>query len=330
MLHKRPPSFSFSPNPNPTPKTKTKTKTKTKPPPSPVHIHILPNRNPTNKLQYEYTPLSPTSPQFPNHVIPSTASVADWDSDVEPLIPRAYTHTSYAHTKTDSYSSGSGRSVGYIPSHSKAGSYSGRYSSARSGFPRSSVPVTIEGGEELDEDAMRRFTTMPRGVGDMNERPLLLPRRYTDSRVIPAIIPHVVPSSPSTPPTTSTSTPPIHSPTSPSSSEKPHNPKRSSIFAKLRRKSKEKQEEGMEGKEITKVVYMPRGCYLRFFARDARGVYVGSEPERRWNEKLVWTPSKIIHRLGLEINDERSVLYWAAKNNIPIFCPALTDGRVGG
>ncbi|KAG0147687.1 hypothetical protein CROQUDRAFT_132431 [Cronartium quercuum f. sp. fusiforme G11] len=42
-----------------------------------------------------------------------------------------------------------------------------------------------------------------------------------------------------------------------------------------------------------------------------------------------WTPTKVIERLGLEINDERSVLYWAAKNKIPVFCPALTDGSFG-
>jgi deoxyhypusine synthase len=42
-----------------------------------------------------------------------------------------------------------------------------------------------------------------------------------------------------------------------------------------------------------------------------------------------WTPSKIIHRLGKEINDERSVYYWAYKNDIPVFCPALTDGSLG-
>jgi deoxyhypusine synthase len=46
-------------------------------------------------------------------------------------------------------------------------------------------------------------------------------------------------------------------------------------------------------------------------------------------EKFVWTPSKIIERLGTEIDDESSVLYWAAKNKIPIFCPALTDGSIG-
>lgn len=42
-----------------------------------------------------------------------------------------------------------------------------------------------------------------------------------------------------------------------------------------------------------------------------------------------WTPSKVIHRLGKEINNEESVYYWAYKNNIPVFCPALTDGSLG-
>jgi deoxyhypusine synthase len=42
-----------------------------------------------------------------------------------------------------------------------------------------------------------------------------------------------------------------------------------------------------------------------------------------------WTPSTIIRRLGQEINHPDSVLYWAAKNDIPVFCPALTDGSFG-
>lgn len=41
------------------------------------------------------------------------------------------------------------------------------------------------------------------------------------------------------------------------------------------------------------------------------------------------TPSEFINRLGMEINDESSVLYWAHKNSIPVFCPALTDGSIG-
>ncbi|CAN6309419.1 unnamed protein product [Urochloa humidicola] len=43
----------------------------------------------------------------------------------------------------------------------------------------------------------------------------------------------------------------------------------------------------------------------------------------------VWTPSKVIACLGKEINDESSYLYWAYKNNIPVYCPALTDGSLG-
>ncbi|XP_064616269.1 deoxyhypusine synthase-like [Liolophura sinensis] len=46
-------------------------------------------------------------------------------------------------------------------------------------------------------------------------------------------------------------------------------------------------------------------------------------------EGMSWTPSKIIHRLGKEIDNPESVCYWAYKNNIPMFSPALTDGSLG-
>ena len=46
-------------------------------------------------------------------------------------------------------------------------------------------------------------------------------------------------------------------------------------------------------------------------------------------EGTVWSPSKIIARLGKEINDPESVWYWCWKNDIPVFCPAITDGSVG-
>lgn len=46
-------------------------------------------------------------------------------------------------------------------------------------------------------------------------------------------------------------------------------------------------------------------------------------------DELHWTPSRITERLGREINNEDSVLYWAAQNGIPVFCPALTDGSLG-
>jgi deoxyhypusine synthase len=43
----------------------------------------------------------------------------------------------------------------------------------------------------------------------------------------------------------------------------------------------------------------------------------------------IWSPSKIINRLGKEINNEESVYYWCWKNDIPVFSPAITDGEIG-
>jgi len=41
------------------------------------------------------------------------------------------------------------------------------------------------------------------------------------------------------------------------------------------------------------------------------------------------TPSKLIAILGKEINNKESIYYWAQKNDIPVFCPAITDGSLG-
>lgn len=46
-------------------------------------------------------------------------------------------------------------------------------------------------------------------------------------------------------------------------------------------------------------------------------------------KSVSWTPSKLVDRLGAVINDETSICYWAHKNKIPIFCPAITDGSLG-
>ncbi|CAA6660950.1 unnamed protein product [Spirodela intermedia] len=51
--------------------------------------------------------------------------------------------------------------------------------------------------------------------------------------------------------------------------------------------------------------------------------------EEQRTEDVLWSPSKVVARLGKEVNDPSSYLYWASKNNIPVFCPALTDGSLG-
>jgi len=40
-------------------------------------------------------------------------------------------------------------------------------------------------------------------------------------------------------------------------------------------------------------------------------------------------PSDVIKFLGKEINNKDSIYYWAQKNNIPVFCPAIMDGSLG-
>lgn len=51
--------------------------------------------------------------------------------------------------------------------------------------------------------------------------------------------------------------------------------------------------------------------------------------EEQQEQGVRWTPSKVIHRLGTEIDNPQSICYWAAKNGIPMFCPGLTDGSLG-
>uniref|UniRef100_A0A0N4ZI09 deoxyhypusine synthase n=1 Tax=Parastrongyloides trichosuri TaxID=131310 RepID=A0A0N4ZI09_PARTI len=43
----------------------------------------------------------------------------------------------------------------------------------------------------------------------------------------------------------------------------------------------------------------------------------------------ILTPSKLINILGEKINNEESVYYWCWKNNIPVYCPGITDGSLG-
>ncbi len=48
-----------------------------------------------------------------------------------------------------------------------------------------------------------------------------------------------------------------------------------------------------------------------------------------YEEKKEWSGTELLKRIGLRIEDESSILYNAAKNNIPVFVPGMTDGSVG-
>ena len=51
--------------------------------------------------------------------------------------------------------------------------------------------------------------------------------------------------------------------------------------------------------------------------------------EKQKSENKIFYPKEFIKELGIEINDENSILYWAAKNDIPVFCPGIIDGSIG-
>jgi len=59
------------------------------------------------------------------------------------------------------------------------------------------------------------------------------------------------------------------------------------LVSRLVKKKKNNGNNGEEEKKkrLTKVIYMPRGEYLKHFARGQGGEYVGTEPHRRWTEE---------------------------------------------
>mmetsp|Transcript_8716 Transcript_8716/g.15292 ORF Transcript_8716/g.15292 Transcript_8716/m.15292 type:complete len:392 (+) Transcript_8716:167-1342(+) len=72
---------------------------------------------------------------------------------------------------------------------------------------------------------------------------------------------------------------------------------------------------------------VPNSNYCKF--EDWMDPILDKMVDEQRDEGKIWTPSSMIHRFGKEINDPSSVYYWAYKNDIPVFCPALTDGSIG-
>lgn len=57
--------------------------------------------------------------------------------------------------------------------------------------------------------------------------------------------------------------------------------------------------------------------------------WVTNALEKLYEKKKRWSVSEIIKEFGIMINDEDSILYQAAKKDIPIYCPAITDAGIG-
>ncbi len=57
--------------------------------------------------------------------------------------------------------------------------------------------------------------------------------------------------------------------------------------------------------------------------------FIGPILKQLYQKQKRWAVSELLREIGLLLNDENSILYQAAKNNTPIFCPAITDGSFG-
>jgi deoxyhypusine synthase len=51
--------------------------------------------------------------------------------------------------------------------------------------------------------------------------------------------------------------------------------------------------------------------------------------EKIYEKKKRISVSELLHEIGLMLDDKKSILYQAAKNNIPIYCPGIADSSFG-
>lgn len=74
-------------------------------------------------------------------------------------------------------------------------------------------------------------------------------------------------------------------------------------------------------------IFVPNSRYCRF--EDWVKPLLEQIYKEQKEKNKIFTPSELISRLGKEINNKESIYYWAQKNSIPVFCPAITDGSLG-
>ncbi len=74
-------------------------------------------------------------------------------------------------------------------------------------------------------------------------------------------------------------------------------------------------------------IYIPDERYAKL--EDVLIPFFGKMNKLQEKNKKMISPSDLIFELGKETKDKNSILFWATKNNIPIFCPGITDGALG-
>lgn len=139
--------------------------------------------------------------------------------------------------------------------------------------------IPTQSPNALDEDAAQRFSATGRPIqpfkasamtswsGDMYSVPQFLPKQYTDDSIIPAIVTGIIPT-----------------PKDPATTGDDDGKGRRKSFVKMFKSDKDKGGDAAK-KGITKVVFMPRREYIKYFAKDNDGNYCGTEPKRQWTEE---------------------------------------------
>lgn len=73
-------------------------------------------------------------------------------------------------------------------------------------------------------------------------------------------------------------------------------------------------------------IFVPNDRYIAF---EKKMMPFLEKLHARQKQGKITSPSGFAFELGKETKDKKSILYWASRNGIPVFCPALTDGSIG-
>ena len=82
-----------------------------------------------------------------------------------------------------------------------------------------------------------------------------------------------------------------------------------------------------KGVNRTGNIFIPNSRYCKFedfFIPILEKVY---ENQKKTGEII--SVSELIKLMGKEVNNSESIYYWCYKNNIDVYCPAITDGSIG-
>ncbi len=74
-------------------------------------------------------------------------------------------------------------------------------------------------------------------------------------------------------------------------------------------------------------IFVPNSRYVKF-EKFVIPILEEIYSEQKRTGKII-TPSELIWKLGEKIDNKESIYYWAWKNKIEVYCPAITDGSLG-